>query len=352
MNDLDLMTEFRAELAPAHPEAMARARARLLTEAAPPVPALVSRTRRAWPAAGWSWQLVPAGGLVLALAVGLVAVGHGIAGSDVVGSDVAGSDVAGPPVSTLDAGTVLRLAAAQARQTPAVTPRSDQFVYVESVVAFHGYDADGRYIPPVRKHRQSWTSVDGTRDGWLDEKAYDPGHQGRPDLHLPLEASCRESGPGCVPAYLDNLPTDRDGMRAYLAANGPDDSPLDPWMFRRVGDLIQEGYVPPRSLAALFEATATIPGVVVLPNAVDPAGRRGVAVAMTADGFRTELIFDAKTHEYLGAREVKVSSREPTPATSGQHLWPPPGPRPEVNEVVGEVARTRIAIVDRARQLP
>ncbi|MDW5327206.1 CU044_5270 family protein [Plantactinospora sp. KLBMP9567] len=339
MSDLDLMNRFRADMPSAGPNAMARARAQLLAEATTPATAPSHHVRRARLTTRWAWRLAPAAGLALAIVVGLATVDQ----------REPGPDVAGPPA---DARMVLQLAAAQARETPAVTPRPDQFVYVESVVAFQGYDGDN-YVPPVRKHRQAWKSVDGTRDGWLDEKAYDPGHQGLPDLHVVLGASCSRPGPDCVPAYLGSLPTQKDAMREYLAADSPGDSPVGPWMFRRAGDLIQEGYVPPEALAAVFDTLATISGVEMLPGAVDPAGRPGVAVAVTNDGFRLELIFDATTHEYLGAREVKVGpASNPGPAAPGTRWFPQEGPRPALNEVVGAVSRTRIAIVDQARQIP
>jgi hypothetical protein len=44
----------------------------------------------------------------------------------------------------------------------------------------------------------------------------------------------------------------------------------------------------------------------VIDDAVDAAGRHGVAVARIDDGERTELIFDKKTKEFLGEREVAV----------------------------------------------
>ncbi len=133
-----------------------------------------------------------------------------------------------------------------------------------------------------------------------------------------------------------DLPTDRDGMRAYLYSVRTD-LPVDQQAFTRVGDLIRGKYLPSASLAAVFEAAGTIPGVTLVPDAVDAAGRRGIAVARTHEGLRRELIFDPTTYAYLGERDIVVESQDDTP---------PPG------TVVTSTARIRTAVVDRPDQLP
>ncbi|WP_435845812.1 hypothetical protein [Streptomyces exfoliatus] len=57
---------------------------------------------------------------------------------------------------------------------------------------------------------------------------------------------------------------------------------------------------------ALPGRRARIPGVTVVDDAVDAAGRHGVAVARTHAGERTEWIFDKNTLEFLGERGVMV----------------------------------------------
>jgi hypothetical protein len=41
------------------------------------------------------------------------------------------------------------------------------------------------------------------------------------------------------------------------------------------------GYARPRAMAAMFSAAAKMPGATVIRDAVDAAGRHGVAVAQT-----------------------------------------------------------------------
>ncbi|MEU1879951.1 hypothetical protein ABZ470_21785 [Streptosporangium sp. NPDC020072] len=45
--------------------------------------------------------------------------------------------------------------------------------------------------------------------------------------------------------------------------------------------------------AALYRATALIPGVRLVARSADAMNRQGIAVAFDADGERTEWIFDA-----------------------------------------------------------
>lgn len=75
-----------------------------------------------------------------------------------------------------------------------------------------------------------------------------------------------------------------------------------------VGDLLRETVAPPDLRAALFKVAARIPGVELVGEVTDPAGRRGTAVARTSDdaGYleRHELIFDPDTSELLAEREV------------------------------------------------
>ncbi|MFJ9653983.1 hypothetical protein [Streptomyces microflavus] len=64
--------------------------------------------------------------------------------------------------------------------------------------------------------------------------------------------------------------------------------------------------LPPDTTAALYRAAALIPGVDIVPDAVDAAGRHGVAVARTHDGERIEWIFDESTVRLLDERTVLV----------------------------------------------
>lgn len=72
-------------------------------------------------------------------------------------------------------------------------------------------------------------------------------------------------------------------------------------------DLLRDKIEPPRVSAALYRAVALIPGVTLVPHATDAIGRHGVAVAQTADGIRTELIFSKKSLNLIGERTIVAS---------------------------------------------
>jgi hypothetical protein len=310
MNDLDVMAAFRAETPPPAPEALTDARARLSAEmemAAEPRAGAAKRR--------WLWPVVPVAGLAAAIAVAVVAGNQS------------------PP--ELTASTVFHLAAQQVLRTPGADPRPDQFVYVESVSAYRSgrIDEGGTHLgEPEPVDRRIWLSVDGSRDGLLETK---PSDGSRAPKRTVLNR-CDERGPCDQTAgFKGSLPTTPEAMREVIYDVGDGDN-LDHRAFQGLSGLIGETYVPPAQLAAIFEAAATIPGVTVVPDVVDAAGRRGVAVARTYGGIRTELIFDNENHEYLGTREVQVGAGGDLP----------------VGAVLGTTARVRTAIVDQAGQAP
>jgi hypothetical protein len=78
---------------------------------------------------------------------------------------------------------------------------------------------------------------------------------------------------------------------------------------------------------------ATIPGVTLLPHAVNAAGRAGVAVSRSG----AALIFDPRTYQLIGEGAVL------TKAVPGQ------GP---AGTVVGSSAILRVKVVDRLPDVP
>jgi len=110
---------------------------------------------------------------------------------------------------------------------------------------------------------------------------------------------------------LAKLPTDPDRLlewiRAHLAEWQSEGTTPDQQAFNTIGTILEEGPPLPAELAAaLYQAAARIPGVVLVDKAEDAAGRTGIAVAREDDGARTEWIFDERTLTYLGVRKVQV----------------------------------------------
>lgn len=209
--------------------------------------------------------------------------------------------------------------------------RDDQFVYIKSKGGWteqRGDEAPAE-LQPVHQ-REVWLSVDGSREGMLHDPYAKFDHE-------PLE----KRTPG-VPSntnyrHLETLPTDPDEMFEWLNKVSEGSDSKDEANFVLVGDLARESLMPPAQSAALYRAAAKIRGVFVVDDAVDAAGRHGVAVARVDDGERVELIFDKKTKEFLGEREVAVEDLS--------HGF-------KKGEVTGRSAVLERAVVDKAGQRP
>ena len=118
-------------------------------------------------------------------------------------------------------------------------------------------------------------------------------------------------------AGLERLPTAPGALLSYLerpngcpsAAFAGRHASASSSRFARAWDeistILGNGLVmPPRFGRAIFAAAARIPGVVLLPTVVDVAGRHGIAVARTAAGLRTELIFEPHSYRFIGVQDI------------------------------------------------
>jgi hypothetical protein len=191
------------------------------------------------------------------------------------------------PAANADAARILHNAAAAALTLPDVQPRPDQFVYRE--------DSNGA---------EQWMSVDGTRDGLGrpaggGEESVFPGcRDGRRTVMKGPEAIGTEP---CEPdpAYRPDLPTDAGAMLDYLNRNHSGEVGDANAMGKDIMGLLDK-YLRPAARAALFEAAARIPGLRVVPNDTDAAGRPGVGVAWSFEGRSGRIVFDAETYALLG----------------------------------------------------
>jgi hypothetical protein len=305
MDELKLLRKLRAHVPAPSAAVTARARSRLLERAASPRP----RRRRLTPR-----RAALAGALAVALTLALWAVSTVELGGRGAGASA-------------QAATLLHRAAAVAAAQPELPASNDQYVFVESRVSYAGLnDQDRLVLPPAPRLRRIWQSVDGSRPGLLREPGTSTALEPNPQPSL-----------GSTYRLLQSLPTDPHRLleRIYTDTKGTGPNPQQE-AFVTIGDLVRESIVPPKVRAALYQAAALIPGVELVANAVDAAGRHGVAVARTHDSWRTELIFDRTTLGFLGERQVLVKS------------WAGLAP----GSVIGTSAVLRSAIVDRPGQLP
>lgn len=192
-------------------------------------------------------------------------------------------------------------------------------------------------MPPTEVDRRFWRSVDGSKAGLLRQKEVKTGarYEDRPvgpEGKAPNQSLDRHISP----AYRADLPTGPEAMRDWLYQDTDHGAAgTDATAWTKIGDTLREQYVTPASQAAMFEAAATIPGTTLVRQA-DLAGRKGSAVSRPFGTTRYEYIFDTRTYDYLGERAVQVGDRPPVPNGA----------------VVGWTAQVRVAIVDRAGQLP
>jgi hypothetical protein len=303
-----LITEIRRPAA--HRECDVEAPLRALT----PHSSVMRGRRRAWLIAGAG---VAVAGVAAAVTVVSLRSGDGL-----------------PPASPGAVRLLAKVADAAARQ-PAARVRDGQYMYAEvkEVTAslpgnIEPYIRRGS-LPSGLRHRlhlgkpvtsQYWMPVANVcRTGLLritspnGRVADQPESAGGPGMPCPSIGGLNDASY----RLLQTLPTDPQALLAMIyrveRGHGPS---ADQEAFVTIGDLLRDKIVPPKVSAALYRAAALIPGVTLVPQATDAVGRTGVAVAQTAGGTRTELIFSKTTLKLIGERTVLVSIGLSTDATA------------------------------------
>ena len=308
MNDLDLLAGIGDETYLPHPAALAPARSRLVAElradtyapgagpatagtvpvgavstlggASPPGPGGRGPARRD-PGRARRWVAVT--GVAAAVAAGVVVVTTTPWGSGGVA-----------PASASAADVLDRAATSAAAETGPV-PRPDQFIYLRV--------GDGGGI------REVWQSVDGTHDGLsIAEGVRDklPGcRNGRAEVVGGNRAVPGRTEPCVVNPAVRDLPTTTGGMLTLLATEG---GPRTNQKAKLALELAL-GYLRPASRAALFRALAQVPGVTVVPDARDGAGRSGTGISWSYEGATPSvLVFDRGTYRLLGTNYDSVQA--------------------------------------------
>ncbi|TQM83990.1 hypothetical protein FHX81_6425 [Saccharothrix saharensis] len=300
MDDLQLLRELGDETPLPDHAALAPARAAFL--AGVPVRLRKRRTR---------YTLVGASSIGLAAAVAatitLLPTAAPAPGGQAAQAPTSTSTSTSAAEPVTDAVRLLSFAARAARAEPATAPRPDQFVYTRSAVGSNG-----------GAPREIWLSVDGTRDGVLHdhgERIPMPGcANGLRDVVKGTEVLGTEP---CEPrpAYRSDLPTDVDGMLAYLDANASGESGSVNARGKDVLGLIDESMLSPLTRAALYDAAARVPGLSVVPDARDAAGRPGLGITWpvppgSSPGAKPVMVvFDAETYALLGTNFHSIEAQ-------------------------------------------
>jgi hypothetical protein len=219
------------------------------------------------------WQSAAVAGLAAVLAGALIAV--------VVGTPR--SVARAPRVMTV--ADVANLAAAAAAKQPAIRP--GQWIYRKTLNNAWGGSRSGMKIGIT----ESWYAADGK------EMAY--------YLHGKLVVSRVTADPQMTnisPRTLLSLSANPRALLARLACTRPAAWSVCQGAFTIIGGMLAGGIMPPNVTADLYHALADIPGVTINKNAVDLAGRPGIALAdPMGHGTVQEIILSKRSHTYMGS---------------------------------------------------
>lgn len=247
---------------------------------------------------------------------------------------VAAPVIALPPVHTDRVTSRADKIATGVTLPPSPTIRADQFVYVRSKVGFQQVVFGGGPAPSDGFTSASEGVVTQAletiriREMWLPQKGGRGFVQdGKESFELDPISNSEHSA---VPADPDQLL-----RKIYAETKGQGPGP-DYTAFDWIGENMYETMLPPQVYVTLFRAAARIPGVVLIDDAVDGAGRHGVAVAYEDQGERREWIFDRRTLVYLGQRNYLVEDT----------------PMGKAGTITGITAVLQRAVVDRQGQRP
>jgi hypothetical protein len=347
VDELKLLAELRHETPSITTAAARSARARLLAAAAGS-PASRRRSRMPSGLARRGRRVAAATALALVLTVGVTVTRD----TDIDPEHPAQgrSSALLPPVGVANAAELGQRAAAKVvAGQPDLHPRPNQWTYLEVCWATpkHGMGSYG--VCPGRETMRWWARIDAKRVA--------TEYRGRIYQHPNFQLSSVYPWPTF--AYLRRLPTDPQALLARLYATfSPGGEP--PYgklrfsreehhrrVFRLAMQLLWANVVPPGVQAAIYQALPMIPGVRLQRDAVDAAGRHGVAFARINDGrVREEIILDPQTYQYLGWRRIAVRDF----VDKGSTIAGKKNPHIATGTVLEWQARTAAAIVDRPGQ--
>ncbi|MEV0401709.1 CU044_5270 family protein [Actinoallomurus sp. NPDC050550] len=176
-------------------------------------------------------------------------------------------------------------AATAALKYPDPVPRPGQWIYQKIMVGGNMMKGmKGRPPQPPRTAEQWWPADKGRHP----EKA---------------KFGMRTDYP-----YLQSLPTEPHALLARIRHDAPEAAGTDRGEFLVLYRIVRDaGVLPPRLRPTLYRALALIPGGTVQKDAVDAAGRHGVALVWTirSPSPQTDaFIFDRKTYRFLGEQDT------------------------------------------------
>ena len=310
-----------------------------------PVAAPAARGRRRAGRAGSAWWTRR----LAAAVVAVVAVVATVQAVDVGPSVVRDRAGGGAPANAAELGA---LAAKAARDVPGPSPKPGQWVYIKTLVTHDGgsrvlqEDGSARLVrfPAVAPRAVEWWSKAGSKPGAQVSSV--TNREGNALVGPPLIQGVNYPG-------LPSLPTDPDRLLKVIHdyQHKYDGAGAEAWpeTFTMIAGMLANLWVAPELQSALFQAMAKIPGVTVVQDTVDAAGRRGMALALVDDQVRLEVILDKGTYRYLGLASIVTSDHdELVGPVNGKEFKLPM----RKGQVLYRTARLALAIVDAPHKQP
>ena len=171
---------------------------------------------------------------------------------------------------------------------------------------------DGAVLDNVR---ESWTRWDGRvllvdhrpSQGWTTYDVID-GDRPITDVDAPAATGTPASYQDPTPQFAATLPDDADGLLAYLDGRVSGSTTHEEALFEALADLAASRMLPPRTLAATFEALAGVEGVGTTATTV--AGQPAVEVSFreTSSSSLSVIVVDRATGQVLSTRDRSPSS--------------------------------------------
>jgi hypothetical protein len=222
------------------------------------------------------------------------------------------------PVSYSLAADFLNQAAAAVRAQNAPLPQPDQVSYTEQLTVSPGRQGG------IRECLITWSPwpLTGRAGGVGGASKCGPGVPAVPSILKELKYVSSPSDPSYLYPALNTLPTSPAALRAALyaaAARGgavwglPTVHSANVIVSFLIENLMQEP-LSGAVRAALYEMLARMPGLTLVPNAVDAAGRHGTGIVMKWDylGYgqgTIEVIFAPHTYAVLGGNNIMPGQR-------------------------------------------
>ncbi|QOV37705.1 CU044_5270 family protein [Streptomyces ferrugineus] len=201
----------------------------------------------------------------------------------------------GRPAPDQEAVDLLNRIAAVAAARPTTPVRDDQYVYVATQGT---QDMEEYGVNTLR--REDWQPVDGKRSGLARIKVLsgpNPFHQNG-DMKLGRDPN--------VTYYreLEALPTDPQKLYRKIWDGTEGQGPThEAAALEEIGAMLPSATLLPELNAALYRAAARIPGVSVVRDAEDIAGREGVGLTFNDRDDQDTWVFDKKSLKFLGTDE-------------------------------------------------